>query len=194
MVPTNEKVEERRTELLVDHAAWVDQVLAKCESPIEQLLALAFLRDGFRETDVNGKDWHRVVWPYIHFPKPGEDYVALVDRYMGAAVVLQAGVTVRAATGTSCDYRLDAAVFLAGTRIAVEVDGHDFHERTKEQAQRDKERDRNLTAAGWHPIRFTGSEVYRDPDRAASDVHRMLTQLTPSDAVQFPQALAELKT
>lgn len=44
--------------------------------------------------------------------------------------------------------------------LVVELDGHDFHERTKEQAQRDKERDRNLTRAGYKVMRFTGSEVY----------------------------------
>lgn len=46
---------------------------------------------------------------------------------------------------------------------AVECDGHDYHERTKEQAQRDKSRDRWLTTNGIATIRFTGSEIWRDP-------------------------------
>lgn len=47
--------------------------------------------------------------------------------------------------------------------IIVELDGHDFHEKTKEQAKKDKERDRNLMKVGNLVIHFTGSEVYNDP-------------------------------
>lgn len=47
--------------------------------------------------------------------------------------------------------------------IAIELDGHDFHERTKEQATRDKKRDRALVSAGWSVLRFTGSEVIKAP-------------------------------
>jgi hypothetical protein len=47
-------------------------------------------------------------------------------------------------------------------RIVVEADGHDFHERTKEQAARDKRRDRELQTAGWTVLRFTGTEIWRD--------------------------------
>jgi very-short-patch-repair endonuclease len=44
----------------------------------------------------------------------------------------------------------------------VECDGHDFHERTKEQAERDRSRDRRVQEMGWRMFRFTGSELYRD--------------------------------
>lgn len=55
-------------------------------------------------------------------------------------------------------------------RIAIELDGHDFHERTPDQAQRDKARDRQLLRDYDTPvIRFTGSEVYRDPFRCADE-------------------------
>lgn len=55
-------------------------------------------------------------------------------------------------------------------RIAVECDGHDFHEKTKDQAQRDKARDRELQALGLRVIRFTGSEIRRDPATCARAV------------------------
>lgn len=66
-------------------------------------------------------------------------------------------------------YRSDFCVFY-GTythraTFLVECDGHDFHERTKAQAARDKKRDRELTARGMPVFRFTGSEIYKaDPD------------------------------
>jgi very-short-patch-repair endonuclease len=55
-------------------------------------------------------------------------------------------------------------------RLAVECDGHDFHERTKEQAARDRERDRRLQAHGLQVMRFTGSEVYRDPIKCVVEI------------------------
>lgn len=48
-------------------------------------------------------------------------------------------------------------------RLIVECDGHDFHEKTKEQAGRDKARDRELQSLGVPIFHFTGSEIWRDP-------------------------------
>jgi very-short-patch-repair endonuclease len=48
-------------------------------------------------------------------------------------------------------------------RVVIECDGHDFHERTKEQAARDRARDRAVQAQGHIMLRYTGSEIYRDP-------------------------------
>jgi len=55
-------------------------------------------------------------------------------------------------------------------RMIVECDGHDFHERTKEQAARDRERDRSAQLAGIEIYRFTGSELWRDPLGCADQV------------------------
>lgn len=53
-----------------------------------------------------------------------------------------------------------------GYKLIVEIDGHEFHEKTKEQAQRDRERERAIKREGYDIIRFTGSEIYRNPDKA----------------------------
>lgn len=81
-------------------------------------------------------------------------------------------------------YRLDFAFITDdGRRVDVELDGHDFHERTKEQAERDKTRDRELQKQGWVVFRYTGSQVYRDPVKVAHEVFRFLdpgaNNLTP---------------
>lgn len=55
-------------------------------------------------------------------------------------------------------------------RLVVECDGHDFHEKTKAQAARDKARDRDLVMAGYEVFRFTGSELWRDPWGCAEQV------------------------
>lgn len=75
-------------------------------------------------------------------------------------------------------YRLDFA--FVNERVAVECDGHDFHERTKEQAAHDRRRDRAMTAAGWKTLRFTGSEIHRDAAACANEVKRII-QATGTD-------------
>jgi hypothetical protein len=55
--------------------------------------------------------------------------------------------------------------------VAVECDGHDWHERTPQQASRDRARDREIaTKCGVTPIRFTGSEIVRDAELCAREV------------------------
>jgi very-short-patch-repair endonuclease len=85
-------------------------------------------------------------------------------------------------------YRADFVVhFTAGVaapRVAeardasgcvIECDGHEFHERTKEQAAHDKRRDRELQIAGHSVLRFTGSEIYADPIACGAQVVRFVT-------------------
>jgi very-short-patch-repair endonuclease len=55
-------------------------------------------------------------------------------------------------------------------RLVVECDGHDFHERTKEQAANDRGRDRALQERGYVVFRFTGAEIWRDPIACVSQV------------------------
>jgi|SRR5664280_3633585 len=55
------------------------------------------------------------------------------------------------------------------TQVVVECDGHDFHERTKEQAAHDRKRDRLLQDLGFKVFRFTGSEIWKDVFRCAEE-------------------------
>lgn len=81
------------------------------------------------------------------------------------------------------DYRVD---FLYGRTdhpdllkcIAIECDGHEFHDRTKEQAARDKARDRYLSARVGRVLRFTGSELYRDPMACGIEATKVLHVIT----------------
>lgn len=77
-------------------------------------------------------------------------------------------------TVDSKQYRLDFAVMessLSDLKIAIEADGHDYHERTKIQAAHDRSRDRALTLDGWTVLRFTGSEIWRNPRACAQQVY-----------------------
>lgn len=71
------------------------------------------------------------------------------------------------------EFTADDAGSLDEFAVGIELDGHEFHERTPDQAQRDKSRDRQLFRDYGVPvIRFTGSEVYRDPFACAEDAYK----------------------
>lgn len=59
--------------------------------------------------------------------------------------------------------RYDHGKVAGWRKLIVECDGHEFHERTKEQAGRDRSRDRQAQLANLEVFRFTGSELWRDP-------------------------------
>ncbi len=58
--------------------------------------------------------------------------------------------------------------------VLVECDGHDFHERTKDQAKHDRMKDRFLQANGYNILRFTGSELWSDPYKCAKEIYSFL--------------------
>lgn len=72
--------------------------------------------------------------------------------------------------------------------IAVECDGHDWHERTKEQAARDRKRDRYLQSIGYKILRFTGSEIYVHPMLCAMEA---LDHVMSFQSVCFSRAIEE---
>ena len=94
-------------------------------------------------------------------------------RHMDVTMVLQEPVTIDGRT-----YRLDMSLYdtdkvfadqvsvsgLRMPRVAVELDGHEWHERTKEQVILRDERDRALQAAGWCVFHVSGSAFHRDPE------------------------------
>jgi len=69
------------------------------------------------------------------------------------------------------NYRVDFLIsyryFGPAIKFVVECDGHEFHEKTKFQASRDKKRDREIDPKVY---RFTGSEINADPKRCAREM------------------------
>lgn len=74
----------------------------------------------------------------------------------------------------------DAKRFRDGGRlfplIAVEVDGHAFHERTKEQVAYRNRRDRDLQQEGWKVFHFSWSEVVENGAVAVASVLQCCSQ------------------
>lgn len=139
-------------ETISQYLASILRYIQACESPIEQLLALEM---------------------YRHFPVPVNHCLSESDySYM---VNPQSSVNIGPAT-----YRVDFEVIFISTKygvsakLAIECDGHDFHEKTKAQAKRDKKRDRDLQRVGFDGVmHFTGSEIWSDAGRCAEEVWEM---------------------
>lgn len=73
-------------------------------------------------------------------------------------------------------YRIDFMVMMRGfdQQFFIECDGHAFHERTKEQAERDRTKDREIQAAGIPILRFTGREIHRDPFSCVLQIQKFI--------------------
>jgi hypothetical protein len=154
------------------------KLLELCESPVEQIL-LAALFDRW-----GGYPHPKMKRLQCHF---GADYPTY-DGIFTACCEPQRNIT----TWSGDKYRVDFYVYLTrfGTvgstqenhyspelvRLVVEVDGHEFHEKTKDQASRDRDRDRKLMLAGCPVIRFTGSDVFNDPEGCAEQIDDQLNE------------------
>lgn len=75
-------------------------------------------------------------------------------------------------------YRSSFPGFEKDRQLIVECDGHDFHDKTKQQASRDKERDREMKKLGYEVFRFTGSDIWNDVYSCAKEAIDMVTGIT----------------
>jgi very-short-patch-repair endonuclease len=71
------------------------------------------------------------------------------------------------------DYRVDFLISYSDKNIVIECDGHEFHEKTKQQASRDKKRDRELQKLGYYVLRYSGSDIVNDPEKICFDVQEI---------------------
>jgi very-short-patch-repair endonuclease len=67
------------------------------------------------------------------------------------------------------DFYVGGNINLIPVNFDIEIDGKNYHEKTAEQASRDKRRDRSLLMAGINVIRFAGIDVYHYPEQVAED-------------------------
>ena len=143
----DERTQEILTGLIKEKVGYIGMATESCQSPIEKLLLTVLLWDS-----VDYREYHRLESLNIR----RQERVAAEDRNYIVDIFVEAQTENKTYS------------------IIVECDGHDYHERTKEQAAHDKERDRILTRAGYTVLRYTGSEIYTDPVRCAKDVWKTL--------------------
>ena len=74
------------------------------------------------------------------------------------------------------DFALIRYVGGRAIKLGIEIDGHEFHQATKEQVEKDHRRTRALARCGWMVVRYAGSEVHRDAGRCALDAAAILIE------------------
>lgn len=68
-----------------------------------------------------------------------------------------------------------------GKWVAVELDGHQFHEMSEPQRRYEKERDRFFQKEGYLVFRYTGSEIFKNPIKSAAEVMAYLVDTDEDD-------------
>ena len=63
---------------------------------------------------------------------------------------------------------------LENVKIAIELDGHEFHEKTQQQVRNDKVRERAIVQQGVTVLRFSGSEIVRNARGCVEEVEKFL--------------------
>jgi very-short-patch-repair endonuclease len=165
-------------------ASLVETLLGADASPIEKKFLAGFLTAPFLDTTEDGGRCGRLRDLGIHEGRwLDRSGIKTPDVYLAGASCLGA---VRAG-GMSWAlmhqlplgrYVADFAIVGADGKVVVECDGHDFHERSKEQAKKDRRRDRWMQSEGWLVLRFTGSELWNDAHACGEEVAKNLERLT----------------
>lgn len=148
-----------------------------CESPLEQVFFLEYLSVYDAEPT-----WTESGNPVFTHKLDAGDLTGRTKEYY-VFLELQAEII----TTLQKKYRADFLITVRGwfgmsdgwrevDRVVVEIDGHDFHERTKQQAAGDRSRDRALTSDGYTVVRFTGSEIYANPVAAIFELSPLITR------------------
>jgi hypothetical protein len=59
-------------------------------------------------------------------------------------------------------------------KLCIYTDGHTYHERTEEQAQRDRNIDRKLQELGFQVLRYTGKDVKENCQKIINDIKKWI--------------------
>lgn len=151
---------EREVWLQMDYDRAMRAISEPPESPIEEAMLLALVNLSHLIPGIRfGRDECPSLWAHKPHLRAHIDCQREVGQYRADFLITVSNGEIEAGT------------------IVLECDGHDFHERTKEQAARDRQRDRTLTNAGHVILRVTGSEIYRDLPQVLADVMQALFNL-----------------
>lgn len=128
-----------------------DESLCMCESPIEQMLSIAINNLGIERIEIFN--------PYIE----------VLDISKQKHIVCF-GKKYRADFFIEVCYKDKDLNIKKVEKIIVECDGREYHHSTSHQVNDDYERTLNLQKAGYSVIKFTGSQINRDPNRCAKTI------------------------
>ena len=118
-------------------------------------------------------DFHGVTSPIEQIFLMEWNFARVEERY---SVILEPQRQVTTVRGEfAVDFLIRPRSHDVGTsEIVIELDGHDFHEKTPQQATRDKSRERAIMRSGKSVLRFTGYEIIRNARGCVQEVEEFL--------------------
>lgn len=150
-IDSEDSVKDTMTEILSYYSQEIIAGMKKAKSPVERMYLL-WLNDQVARDDYKVDD---------------QTFISVVPQY-------------KEKIGDKT-YFVDFAIILIPFypsdplyKLFVEIDGHEFHEKTKQQASNDRKRERALLSKCDHLIRLTGSEVYKEGHRCAKETLSIL--------------------
>ena len=79
-------------------------------------------------------------------------------------------------------FRVDFLIEGRGKKLVIECDGRDFHHSTREQIERDRKRDADLSAMGYTVFRYPGTQLHSDIWGVVAQIY---SWLDAEEAVRF---------
>lgn len=131
-----------------------------CESPIEKLFYIAF--NMYRFSRGFNTDYER--------------YLDLEPQH---EIVRDSGKKYRVDFYLTHEFQIPEQ-----KGLIVECDGHEFHEKTKEQVKNNNERDYELKKMGYDVLHFNGRQIYLDPMKCAKEVYEYFETIAKIDMKQ----------
>lgn len=128
--------------------------ILECESPIEQLFAIALELSGLTQ--------------FNKF-NPKIDVLTIENQ----KTIQTKNKNYRSDFYVAVSYK-KGKVNIKTVNFIIELDGHEFHQKTKEQVERDNQKTRDLQLSGYEVIRFSGSEVYHKPYKCVDTLIEMI--------------------
>lgn len=137
----------------------LDMIFEQCQSPIEKMFLSALI------CACNNKGIGISLYSEENVPH-FEDILSFASSYLLIYPQKQIGkyrvdILLTLIMDGYYDYQTEG-IISGKHSLIIECDGHDYHEKTKEQASSDKSRDRELQAIGYNIFRFAGSDIYKD--------------------------------
>lgn len=71
-------------------------------------------------------------------------------------------------------YRIDIA--LEAEKIAIEIDGWQYHGKFKSAHESDRERQNHLAVTGWLVLRFTAGQIFKDIQGVSATIEKAVEQ------------------
>lgn len=121
--------------------------LFKLQSPLERKLYLELVK-----TRINFQSQYGLDRNGSHVTVEGKEYGNPENNFKNVLTVV------------------DFYIEKRNQRLCIYTDGHTYHERTEDQAIRDKNIDRKLQALGYTVLRYTGKEVNENSDKIIREI------------------------